>query len=136
MTTLRILAAALVLSVVSSHQSQLHGDTLIEAQRGSNLLKQFALTEKGDVVHGVGDPMPNVHDMVIGSQTDGRAMTDSADRTRNNWTSSGAGSAHDHRNVSQVPVHGESQEVAIRQTAVADGRLPWRLCRAIVRKLR
>jgi len=37
--------------------------------------------------------MPNVHDMFTGSQTDGRAMTDSADRICNNWTSSGAGSA-------------------------------------------
>ena len=28
-------------------QSQIHGDTLIEAQRGSNLTKEFALTEHG-----------------------------------------------------------------------------------------
>src|SRR5580765_4493653 len=55
--------------------------------------RQFALTEKGEVIHGVGDPGPIVHDMLTGSQTDGRAFTDSADRTCNNWTSSGAGSA-------------------------------------------
>ena len=79
--------------LISRNQSQLHGDTLIEAQRGSNLFKQFALTEKGEVVHGVGDPGPNVHDMLTGSQTDGRAFADSADRTCNNWTSSAAGSA-------------------------------------------
>ena len=79
--------------LISQHQSQLHGDTLIEAQRGSNLFKQFALTEKGEVVHGVGDPMPNLHDMLTGSQTDGRAFPDSADRTCGNWTSSGAGAA-------------------------------------------
>jgi hypothetical protein len=79
--------------LISQNQSQLHGDTLIEAQRGSNLFKQFALTEKGEVVHGVGDPMPNRHDMLTGSQTDGRAFTDSADHTCSNWTSSGAGSA-------------------------------------------
>jgi hypothetical protein len=79
--------------LISQHQSQLHGDTLIEAQRGSNLFKQFALTEKGEVVHGVGDPGPNVHDMLTGSQPDGRAFTDTADHTCNNWTSSGAGSA-------------------------------------------
>ena len=79
--------------LISRNQSQLHGDTLIEAQRGSNLFKQFALTEKREVVHGVGDPGPNVHDMLTGSQTDGRAFTDSGDRTCSNWTSSGAGSA-------------------------------------------
>ena len=79
--------------LISQHQSQLHGDTLVEAQRGSNLFKQFALTEKGEVVRGVGDPMPSLHDMLTGSHTDGRALTDRADRTCNNWTSSGAGAA-------------------------------------------
>jgi hypothetical protein len=79
--------------LISRNQSQLHGDTLIEAQRGSNLFKQFALTEKGEVIHGVGDPGPNAHDMLTGSQTDGRAFAGSADRTCSNWTSSGAGSA-------------------------------------------
>jgi hypothetical protein len=34
-----------------------------------------------------------MHDMLTGSQTDGRAYADSADHTCNNWTSSGAGSA-------------------------------------------
>ena len=55
-------------------QSELHGDTLVQAQRGSNLFKQSALNEKGEVVHGVGDPLPNVHDMLTGSQPDGRAF--------------------------------------------------------------
>jgi len=77
---------------VSDTQSELHGDTLIEAQRGSNLFKQSALTEKGAVVNGAGD-MPNMHDMLTGSQPDGRAYTDGSDHTCNNWTSSGAGSA-------------------------------------------
>jgi hypothetical protein len=80
-------------AVISQNQSELHGDTLIQAQRGSNLFKQSALNEKGEVVRGVGDPIPNVHDMLTGSQPDGRAFTDGGDKTCNNWTSSGAGSA-------------------------------------------
>jgi hypothetical protein len=74
-------------------QSEIHGDTLAEAQRGSNMQKEFALTEKGELVNGVGDPMPTRHDILTGSQPDGRAFTDAADRTCNNWTSNGAGSA-------------------------------------------
>ncbi len=77
---------------ISDTQSELHGDTLIEAQRGSNLFKQSALNEKGQVINGFGD-MPNTHDMLTGSQPDGRAYTDNADHTCNNWTSSGMGTA-------------------------------------------
>ena len=77
---------------ISDTQSELHGDTLIEAQRGSNLFKQSALTEKGQVVNGFGD-MPNTHDMLTGSQADGRAYTDNTDHTCNNWTSSTTGTA-------------------------------------------
>lgn len=73
--------------------SEIHGDTLAEAQRGSNLTKEFALTEKGEIVNGIGDPMPIRHDLLTGTQPDGRAYTDNADRTCNNWTSNGAGSA-------------------------------------------
>ena len=50
------------------------------------------MTEKGDQVNGVGN-QPNVHDMLTGSQPDGRAFTDSADHTCNNWTSGGMGTA-------------------------------------------
>ena len=74
-------------------KSQIHGDTLEEAQRGSNLTKEFALTEKGDIVNGIGDPLPTRHDILTGSQPDGRAFTDEADRTCDNWTSNGEGSA-------------------------------------------
>ena len=77
---------------ISDTQSELHGDTLEQAQRGSNLFKQSALTEKGEVVNGAGST-PNMHDVLTGSQTDGRAYTDNMDRTCNNWTSSGEGSA-------------------------------------------
>jgi hypothetical protein len=77
---------------IAADQAELHGDTIELARLGSNLFKQSALNEKGELINGVGDT-PNMHDMLTGSQTDGRAYTDSADHTCNNWTSSGAGSA-------------------------------------------
>ena len=77
---------------ISDTQAELHGDTLEQAQRGSNLFKQSALNEKGQVVNGFGD-MPNTHDMLTGSGPDGRAYTDNADHTCNNWTSSTTGQA-------------------------------------------
>jgi hypothetical protein len=80
-------------AIISQDLGELHGDTLVQAERGSNLFKQSARNEKGEVIHGVGDPPPVEHDILTGSQTDGRAYTDTADHTCNNWTSSGAGSA-------------------------------------------
>jgi hypothetical protein len=77
---------------IAQGQADLHGDTLELARLGSNLFKQSALNEKGQVVNGAGDT-PNTHDMLTGSQPDGRAYTDSQDHTCNNWTSSGTGSA-------------------------------------------
>ena len=74
-------------------KSEIHGDTLLEAQRGSNMFKTFALTEKGEIVNGIGDPLPTRHDILTGSRTDGRAFTGSEDRTCNNWTSNDEGSA-------------------------------------------
>ena len=74
-------------------QSEIHGDTLDEARRGSNLTKEFALTEKGELVNGIGDPLPTRHDILTGSQPDGRAFTDAADHTCNNWASNSTGSA-------------------------------------------
>jgi len=80
-------------AIISQDLGELHGDTLVQAERGSNLFKQSARTEKGEVIHGVGDAPPIEHDILTGSQTDGRAYTDKADHTCNNWTSSGKGSA-------------------------------------------
>jgi len=77
---------------ISQNQAELHGDTLEMAQRGSDLYKQSALNEKGAVVNGVGDT-PNMHDMLTGSQPNGRAYTDNMDHTCNDWASSGMGSA-------------------------------------------
>jgi len=72
--------------------ADLHGDTVEQARLGNNLTKQTALTEKGDMIKGVGD-QPNEHDMLTGSQTDGRAYTDGMDHTCGNWTSSAMGTA-------------------------------------------
>jgi hypothetical protein len=89
----------------------LHGDTLELARLGNTLTRVTALSEKGEPVKGVGD-QPNQHDILTGSQPDGRAYTDSADHTCNNWTSEDAGSAqvghHDRTggpNVSWNSVH-------------------------------
>jgi len=77
---------------IANSLADLHGDTLDLARLGNNLVKQSALTEKGAMVNGRGDT-PNTHDMLTGSQTDGKAYTDGADHTCNNWTSDGAGTA-------------------------------------------
>ncbi len=73
-------------------KSQIHGDTLEEARRGSNMTKEFALTEHGELVNGIGDPLPTRHDILTGSTPDGRAFPPGEDRTCNNWTSNDEGS--------------------------------------------
>ncbi len=77
---------------IANGLADLHGDTVPLAQLGNNLAKQSALTEKGAMVNGRGDT-PTTHDMLTGSQTDGRAYTDGADHTCNNWTSETTGTA-------------------------------------------
>jgi hypothetical protein len=58
----------------------------------NNLNKQTALTEKGEPVKGRGDT-PNEHDILTGSDPDGRFSTAGGDTTCGNWTKSGEGSA-------------------------------------------
>jgi hypothetical protein len=72
--------------------AELHGDTIEQARMGVALGKQLSLTEKGGIVNGVGDT-PNQHDILTGSQPDGRAYTDANDHTCGNWTSNGRGTA-------------------------------------------
>ncbi len=48
------------------------------------------VTEKAGIVNGVGD-MPNTHDILTGSQADGRAYTDSMDHTCSNYSSNADG---------------------------------------------
>src|SRR6185436_14847033 len=72
--------------LIASNVGDLHGDQ----QRDRNTIrKATALDEKGNMVNGVGD-MPNQHDMLTGSDSDGRAFTDGLDHTCNNWTSDAA----------------------------------------------
>ncbi len=77
---------------VAQGQADLHGDTLDLARLGNTLTRATALTEKGEPVKGAGDS-PNQHDILTGSQPDGRAFTDAADHTCKNWTSNSDGSA-------------------------------------------
>src|SRR6202047_4424868 len=71
-------------AAIAQNLADLHGDTIELARLGSNLFKQSALNEKGAVINGVGDT-PNMHDMLTGSPTDGRAYTDSSDPTCKKW---------------------------------------------------
>ena len=69
--------------------AELHGEA-------SGLTKETALTERGEVVTGVGDTPPVRHDILTGSQADGTAFPGTDDRTCASWTSTaaaGAGSA-------------------------------------------
>jgi len=68
--------------VIAKDVADLHG-------ADNNLNKQTALTEKGDVVNGVGDN-PTMHDILTGSQPDGTAFSGTEDRTCGNYTKSGA----------------------------------------------
>jgi hypothetical protein len=71
-------------AVIAKSVDELHGT--------NNLSKQTALTEKGEVVNGIGDT-PNTHDVLTGSTPEGRAFDGTDDRTCKNWTSSTAGAA-------------------------------------------
>ena len=80
-------------AIISADLAELQGDTLVQAQRGSNLFKQSTRNEHGQVIHGIGDTPPIQHEILTGSKWDGRAYMDNADHTCNNWTSSSTGSA-------------------------------------------
>jgi hypothetical protein len=86
--------------LIAKNLSDLHGDTLDSARNGNGISKAEALTEKGELVKGLGDT-PNQHDMMTGSKLDGTAYTDNEDHTCHNWTSSSDGHAqlgHSDRN--------------------------------------
>lgn len=71
---------------IATDLAMLHGDTLELARLGISFGKGVALTEQGDPVPGLGD-RPNRHDILTGTQPDGRAYSDDADHTCGNWTS-------------------------------------------------
>ena len=66
--------------MVAGGVADLHGDN----QRDRNAIRlTTVLDEKGAQVSG----MPQQHDIMTGSDSDGRAFTDGIDHTCNNWTS-------------------------------------------------
>lgn len=71
--------------VVARNLGELHSDK-------ANINKETALTEKGEMVKGRGDK-PNEHDILTGSDPQGRYSTAGGDTTCRNWTSSAEGSA-------------------------------------------
>jgi hypothetical protein len=89
--------------VIARDLAHLHGDTLELARLGNNLNKLTGLTEKGEIVPGLRDyphprdnewayvkttPYSNRHEVLTGSQPDGRAFPDTdSDYTCDNWTS-------------------------------------------------
>ncbi len=77
---------------IAQNQAELHGDTLDLARLGNSVTRVTALSEKGEPINGVG-ATPNQHDILTGTQPDGRAYTDAADHTCRNWTSDGDGIA-------------------------------------------
>lgn len=85
-------------TVVAANVDELHGS--------NQLTKQTALTEKGEVISGRGDPV-NMHDVLTGSTSDGRVAVAAGDTTCGNWTLSGAGSAlvghHDRTGLDESP---------------------------------
>ena len=58
----------------------------------NNISKATALTETGAAINGRGDT-PNTHDVLTGSQPDGRYIAGNVNTTCGNWTQSGEGSA-------------------------------------------
>jgi hypothetical protein len=74
---------------IAKNVADLHGD--VERDR-TNIHKGSALNEKGEVVSGRGDT-PNRHDILTGSNSEGRLMVGADDNTCSNWTSSTTGGA-------------------------------------------
>jgi hypothetical protein len=72
--------------LIAANVDDLHEDR-------NNIRKPTALNEKGEEVNGVGST-PNTHDMLTGSDSEGRLVPGNAALTTcGNWTSNGAGNA-------------------------------------------
>jgi hypothetical protein len=70
-------------ALIANTVADLHGDIVRDRNQVNKL---FALTEKGQQVNGVGDT-PNVHDILTGSDSEGRALPGTIDTSCSNWTS-------------------------------------------------
>ena len=73
-------------ALIAKDVADLHGDIVRDRNQVN---KVNALNEKGLPVNGVGDT-PNQHDMLTGSDSEGRALPGTLDTTCSNWTSSAA----------------------------------------------
>jgi hypothetical protein len=71
--------------LVANDIDDLHSDM-------NKLSNESSLSEKGDIISGRGDT-PNRHDILTGSDMDGRLAIGNTDTTRGNWAGSGEGSA-------------------------------------------
>ena len=72
---------------IAANVANLHYDN-------SNLRYEHSLNERGETVNsGPNGDSPSMHDILTGTQLDGTAFPASEDRSCNNWTSSGEGSA-------------------------------------------
>ncbi len=67
--------------LIAANLNDLHGD--VQRDR-NNIQKMTALTEKGELIKGVGDS-PNQHDILTGTDSDGKALA--GDVNCSNWTS-------------------------------------------------
>jgi hypothetical protein len=70
---------------VADDVDDLHSDN-------NRLGKEGSLSEEGEQINGRGDE-PNMHDILTGSDTEGRLIAGSDDTTCSNWTGNGEGSA-------------------------------------------
>ena len=68
--------------MIAANVGDLHGDNQRDR---NNIQKANMLDEKGNLIKGFGD-MPNQHDILTGSDSDGRAFPAGLDTTCNNWT--------------------------------------------------
>ena len=73
-------------ALMANTVADLHGDIVRDR---SQMNKNNSITEKGTVVNGVGDT-PNMHDILTGSDSFGRAVPGTADWNCSNWTSNAA----------------------------------------------
>ena len=73
-------------ALIAANVADLHGDIIRDRNQ---INKVNAINEKGLPVNGVGDT-PNMHDMLTGSDAEGRALPGTADTNCNNWTSNSA----------------------------------------------
>src|SRR5687768_7944739 len=117
---------------IAANVAELHGDTIEQARLGNRINKVTALSEKGEPVNGVGDK-PNQHDILTGSQPDGRAFPAGKDMTCNNYTSNGEGTVmvghHDRiggPNASWNAVHGSKG--CSQQNLIATGGNAYLYC--------